>query len=681
MSLTVSEAKEVVSLYESTHTSLLAEVGSLQKQVLAAKKAWNTFVGTASTATIQSQNTTWYNLESSLQTKLTQLRVLNQDYRNALTVLNETLSIPGPDLASSADAYEGPTGPTGKTGTNASTTGATGPQGPTGTFWNVSSSATVGSLYLGTSVTGKAFQATECYIGSLSATSFSSTSCSITGSLSVGTTLSIPLITATSGNISSTYVTTSNIQDITLVKRTAPVYKTIATDSYNYDGSGILTSPYLDVNTLYVSGLCTSTAMVGTVCGIQNYITSIGTLPSLGVSGTSSLASLDVQGLSTGTYSGTFITTSHTAITGLGTLASLTASPTMTSASMNVVGIVTSLALSGTLLTGDQSNVTSIPTQLNVNVGIATSGNVNVSGICTSGSYVGTLLTASQPSITSLGPLSSLYVNSNVKPGILNHDYSGTCGLISTSTTGYNTILLTVDSGTTKYRFGALSTSFIIGNYGAGIQNLTFSTSGSGNVGIGSTTVNVLADLGSTSLALGSLTNSIGYLGNTISGVVVGSGTSSVTPFVAASRSYIGGALPLGLYTNDTQQIGISSSGAVTVTTDLSVAGQSFSTWSYGSVGMSQTWSDMSASRAIGTIYTNSKTKPIQVTVTITAPSTTTNWFSFYVGSVMVDTACTYTTVGTCARVTAIVPSGSTYKVINETGVATVTGFNWYELS
>ena len=95
-------------------------------------------------------------------------------------------------------------------------------------------------------------------------------------------------------------------------------------------------------------------------------------------------------------------------------------------------------------------------------------------------------------------------------------------------------------------------------------------------------------------------------------------------------------------------------------------------------LGWSQSWQDVTASRAKSTDYTNNTGKPILVQVylaTTVGPSSNAN---LYVDGVLVSACVGDTTNGAAsATLSAIVPSGSTYKV---TGSKTLTGGFWVEL-
>ena len=97
-------------------------------------------------------------------------------------------------------------------------------------------------------------------------------------------------------------------------------------------------------------------------------------------------------------------------------------------------------------------------------------------------------------------------------------------------------------------------------------------------------------------------------------------------------------------------------------------------------IGVSQTWTDVTASRSTGTTYTNSTGKPIQVSIMsiITgAVSGNTNWFE--VGGVTVARAGgSGSTANMPAYVYAIVPDGATYRLNTVSGI--ISPSIWTEL-
>jgi hypothetical protein len=90
------------------------------------------------------------------------------------------------------------------------------------------------------------------------------------------------------------------------------------------------------------------------------------------------------------------------------------------------------------------------------------------------------------------------------------------------------------------------------------------------------------------------------------------------------------------------------------------------------SLGVGQTWQNLTGSRSIGTTYTNSTGKPIMVIVFINAYNGT---------SILVDGTDIFGTIGsqvnTIYSISFVVPSGSTYNVQYNFGTTTP---NWAEL-
>lgn len=89
-------------------------------------------------------------------------------------------------------------------------------------------------------------------------------------------------------------------------------------------------------------------------------------------------------------------------------------------------------------------------------------------------------------------------------------------------------------------------------------------------------------------------------------------------------------------------------------------------------LGVGQTWQDVSASRALGTTYTNSTGRPIMVAGSTYGASSQTQ--------IQVDGAPLGTTSssGLNGFICAVVPSGSTYKILVASGSATLGA--WTEL-
>jgi len=92
-------------------------------------------------------------------------------------------------------------------------------------------------------------------------------------------------------------------------------------------------------------------------------------------------------------------------------------------------------------------------------------------------------------------------------------------------------------------------------------------------------------------------------------------------------------------------------------------------------LGTSQTWQDVTASRALSTVYTNSTGKPIQVLAQITVG--TAGDVSLVIDSVLKKVVGTSGTQSTAA-VSFIVPPNKTYELRTVAGTPTLT--TWVEL-
>lgn len=95
-------------------------------------------------------------------------------------------------------------------------------------------------------------------------------------------------------------------------------------------------------------------------------------------------------------------------------------------------------------------------------------------------------------------------------------------------------------------------------------------------------------------------------------------------------------------------------------------------TWS-NALGFGQSWTDVTASRALNTTYTNSTGAPIQIIVRVDQSGTGTNTLT--VGGTVIQSVSTGTTY-TWATFSAIVPNGATYIISN----TAITLTKWTEL-
>lgn len=93
-------------------------------------------------------------------------------------------------------------------------------------------------------------------------------------------------------------------------------------------------------------------------------------------------------------------------------------------------------------------------------------------------------------------------------------------------------------------------------------------------------------------------------------------------------------------------------------------------------IGVEQTWTDVKASRAAGTTYTNTTGKPIMVAVSGTS-SVALDEIKMTIDTTIVIEGSTASGIGETSAVSAIIPNGSTY-VISFFGTPTIS--NWNEL-
>ena len=191
----------------------------------------------------------------------------------------------------------------------------------------------------------------------------------------------------------------------------------------------------------------------------------------------------------------------------------------------------------------------------------------------------------------------------------------------------------------------------------------------------------------STAACLGSLSNYVAYIGSSNGGIVFGIGTSGTQPYIAASKTPQGSSLSLDFYTAGTLRMSIGTSGVVNIPSSgsLTIGGQDVLGIGYG-----QSWTDVNASRAVGTIYQNSTTKPIMVKISISATSanTSTNILELGVGtsesqiqtcdatSIAINTTITYDV----KSLSCIVPVSQYYKLSRTSGSSTIAVLAWCEL-
>ena len=176
--------------------------------------------------------------------------------------------------------------------------------------------------------------------------------------------------------------------------------------------------------------------------------------------------------------------------------------------------------------------------------------------------------------------------------------------------------------------------------------------------------------------------------GNISSGNQYQFSSGSGNGYVAASDSNWGmifrpgadGATADHLWTNAAGAglMQLSSAGNLTTTTFTgSGSGLSGTANSLNAgLGVNQTWQNMTGSRALGTTYTNSTGKPIQVVISGTGLSVGCI-YTFSVAGTVIGTTGGTGTVNEYATASFIVPAGATYAATNSSGTTLST---WYEL-
>lgn len=94
------------------------------------------------------------------------------------------------------------------------------------------------------------------------------------------------------------------------------------------------------------------------------------------------------------------------------------------------------------------------------------------------------------------------------------------------------------------------------------------------------------------------------------------------------------------------------------------------------SIGVGQTWQDLTSSRALGTTYTNSTGSPIMIAIVVNNTATTNSKAKITVDGVEVTRTYAYAS-GVYTPMYAIVPDGVTYVATN---VSNTTLNRWTEL-
>jgi hypothetical protein len=255
----------------------------------------------------------------------------------------------------------------------------------------------------------------------------------------------------------------------------------------------------------------------------QPNITSVGILTSVSVSGNANVGNIGAAAGVFTTVAGSLTTAAQGNITSTGTLTSLSVSGNANVGNLGT-GIITASGnanvgnigannaiftlVTGTLVTADQPNVTSIGTLSSLSI----TGNANVGNIGANNavftSVTGTLVTAAQPNVTSTGTLSSLSVSGNANIGNIGTGIITASGNANVGNIGANNAVFTLVTGTLVTAaqgnitsVGTLASLSVTGNANVGnIGTNIITATGNANVG------NIGAAAGVFTTVAGSLT-------------------------------------------------------------------------------------------------------------------------------------------------------------------------------
>lgn len=450
------------------------------------------------------------------------------------------------------------------------------------------------------------------------------------------------------------------------------------------------------------SGTVSASLLTGTLTtAAQPNITSVGTLTSATVSGNIAAGNLNanagtVRGLN---LAGSLITAAQPNITSIGTLTGLSVSGNISTTNIN--GTTASFGY----ISGDGSNLTSLnganvigavgtATVANSVAGANVTGEVgfaavansvagaNVTGTvpnATDSVTAGTVTTAAQPNITSVGTLTTLDVSGTITVnqdvnanGVFSGDGSGLFNISAANITGLPNSTLFSETANFVVRnaqpnitsVGTLVSLTVSGNIGAGNINGTHYGSGLGLTTLPGANVTgkvanaVYADVSNISSNT-NYANSAGYATS------AGNANYATSAGSAATASYA------------TQAGSLSGVGVVAIpnggtgSANVAGAGQNL-----GILGWGQTWQNVTSSRALGTVYTNTAGRPIMVYARASWAYTFNASMTGLVGNTEVSYFSAHSDGGT---VNFLVPPNATYRVIvnNNAGVTLV---NWTEL-
>jgi len=134
MTLTLQEAKTIVSSYNQTYAGLQSQASQQRSLLSAAQNTLNSMVSSnASTGDIQAQQNLVNTYQLAVSTAASSIAALNVSVVQAQSVINSSVSQQGSNNPfTGCTGPQGPSGPTGPTGPSGGMIGYTGPYGPTG---------------------------------------------------------------------------------------------------------------------------------------------------------------------------------------------------------------------------------------------------------------------------------------------------------------------------------------------------------------------------------------------------------------------------------------------------------------------------------------------------------------------------------------------------------------------
>ena len=199
------------------------------------------------------------------------------------------------------------------------------------------------------------------------------------------------------------------------------------------------------------------------------------------------------------------------------------------------------------------------------------------------------------------------------------------------------------------------------GNSGFGASTLTAVTAGTGNAGFG-----VLAGADITTGSNNSIfgTNTGRGITTGSGNTIIGSGIASLAPALANNIIIGNGAGTQAQFdgTNWAFQGSVSVGSATTAAHAVTYA---------QTIGLGQTWQNMSSSRAFNTTYTNSSTRPITVSANMTSSNTANAAIVITQNSVAITVIGNSGPTGSAGLyITTIIPPGASYIIAVTSGTA-----------